>query len=222
VSRDPEATSTLPSGGGVRTLRRDAAENRERLLDAAGRVFAEHGLEAGVDEVARVAGVGMGTLYRRFPTKDALIAELVRQLLSDVVSLAREALTAPDGTGLEQFLYATGEAQASHRGCLARLWSDETTIALKNECRDLIGELFRDAQAHGQVRSDAAQSDIDLLFWSLPGVIEATRALDVPAWRRHVALVVAGLRPSEQPLGEPALTAAEVALLRRRGVERPV
>ncbi|MDQ1718021.1 MAG: hypothetical protein QOE89_1974, partial [Pseudonocardiales bacterium] len=61
----------------ARPLRRDAAENRERLLDAAIQVFAEHGLDAGVDEVARVAGVGTGTLYRRFPTKQALIDELV-------------------------------------------------------------------------------------------------------------------------------------------------
>ena len=76
----------------TKTLRRDAAQNRQRLLDAAEQVFAERGLEASVDEVARVAGVGMGTLYRRFPTKEALIAELVRELLEDVLLLARSSL----------------------------------------------------------------------------------------------------------------------------------
>src|ERR1700712_2754812 len=105
----------------AKPLRRDAAENREKVLHAASRVFAEHGLDGSVEEVARVAGVGMGTLYRRFPTKDALIAELVRELLAYVLTLAHEARTVAHGQGLEQSLFAAGEAEASQRGCLARL-----------------------------------------------------------------------------------------------------
>lgn len=83
--------------GSGKALRRDAAENRQRLLDAAATVFSARGLDVGVDEIARVAGVGVGTLYRRFPTKDALISELVRQVLEDFVALARDACSAPDG-----------------------------------------------------------------------------------------------------------------------------
>jgi AcrR family transcriptional regulator len=198
----------------VRTLRRDAALNRQRLLDAAERVFAERGLEASVDEVARVAGVGMGTLYRRFPTKDALIGELVRELLEHVLAQAREALAVPDGGGLEQFLYATGGSQASRRGCLTRLWNDPETAVIKTECRTVIRDLLRDAQDHGRVRLDAVPADIDLIFWSMPGVIDTTKSAGETGWRRHLAIMIAGLRASDRPLDEPALTSEQVELIR--------
>jgi AcrR family transcriptional regulator len=108
------------SAGAERPLRRDAAENRQRLLDAAAQVFAEHGLDAGVEEIARVAGVGMGTLYRRFPSKDALIAALVRDVLDTLLTLADEACLRTDGSGLEYFLESASAYQAAHRGCLPR------------------------------------------------------------------------------------------------------
>ncbi|MCW2526962.1 MAG: TetR family transcriptional regulator [Pseudonocardiales bacterium] len=198
----------------IKTLRRDAAQNRQRLLDAASQVFAERGLDASVEEVARAAGVGMGTLYRRFPTKDALIAELVRELLEDVLALAQHALTVADGAGLEQFLYACGEAQASNRGCLARMWNDSETAAIKAQCQLVTRELLLDAKAHGRIRADAQLSDIDLLFWSLRGVIEVTRDTSAAGWRRLIALMIAGLRPSSEELAEPGLTEAQAARIR--------
>ena len=93
--------SAEPAG---RPLRRDAEQNRQRLLDAAADVFAEHGLDASVEEIARTAGVGMGTLYRRFPTKDALISALVHDALTTMLKLAREGTERADGTGLEYSL----------------------------------------------------------------------------------------------------------------------
>ena len=117
----------------ARPLRKDAAENRERLLQAAAQVFAEQGLEASVEEVARVAGVGMGTLYRRFPTKEALIAELVAQLQQEFIDDARRAMQVPDGFGLETFLHDAARRQASHRGCLPRLWNSASTTAAAEE-----------------------------------------------------------------------------------------
>ena len=74
-----------------RPLRRDAAENRRRLLDAATEVFSAHGLDGSVEEVARVAGVGMGTLYRRFPTKQDLIDTLVGDMRRELAALAQAA-----------------------------------------------------------------------------------------------------------------------------------
>jgi AcrR family transcriptional regulator len=204
-----------------RTMRRDAVENRRRLLDAASQVFAVSGLEASVEEVARVAGVGMGTLYRRFATKDALIAELVRELIEDVLALAKDALTVPDGAGLEEFLYGCGAAQASNRGCLARMWNDSETRALKNECQAVTRELLADAQAHGRIRPDVELSDIDLLFVSLRGVIEATRDIGSAGWRRHIALFVAGLRPSTEALTAPALTDSQASRLRNPPRAKP-
>ena len=206
--------------GGDKALRRDAAENRQRLLDAAATVFSERGLDASVDEIARVAGVGTGTLYRRFPTKDALISELVRQLLSDLVAIATKALDVEDGSGLEQLMYGTGEVQASHRGCISRMWNDDETTALQSEYRRIVSELLAKAKEYGRIREDATQSDIDLTFWALRGVIETTRGVSDTAWRRHLALVIAGLRPGreqiiELPMDEEDVQQAKVRLQSR-------
>jgi AcrR family transcriptional regulator len=178
----------------VKALRRDAAENRLRVLEAAAQVFAERGLEGSVEEVARVAGVGMGTLYRRFPTKDDLIAELVRGLLGEVVSDAREALERYDGHGLESFLYTASAHLASQRGCLARLWWPSVAPDLVQEARGLIAELLRDAQAHKNIRDDVTASDIAVILWSIRGVIETMHSVVPDGWRRHLGILVAGLR----------------------------
>jgi AcrR family transcriptional regulator len=197
----------------VTALRRDAAENRQRLLDAAETVFAEHGLDAGVEEVARVAGVGIGTLYRRFPTKDALIGELVRELLTEVRDLATSSLDAPDGAGLEHFLYSTAAAQVTHRGCLARLWDDEQTTQLKKQVRSAMTKLLTQAQQHQRVRADATPADLDLVFWSLRGIIEAAGPDEI-VWQRHLALMLAGLRPDGREL-----TSAPISERRLRAIK---
>src|ERR1700712_5491680 len=149
----------------ARPLRKDAAENRERVLEAAAQVFAEQGLDAGVDEVARVAGVGMGTLYRRFPTKQALVAELVRELLRAVLADARAALQPRDGTGLRLFLEAAGRHQSSNPGCLPRMWNTDSDSELIGEIRAVVAALLTDAQEHGRVRGDLTPTDISVVLW---------------------------------------------------------
>ncbi|MFD4366629.1 TetR/AcrR family transcriptional regulator [Rhodococcus sp. NPDC058521] len=194
-----------------KTLRRDAAENRQRLLDAAATVFTERGLDVGVDEIASAAGVGVGTLYRRFPTKDALVSELVRQVLEDFVALAGEALSAPRGEGLEQVLYGTGAILASHRGFLSRMWNDDETAALRDEYRRILFELLDRAKQHNHIREDATESDLDLLFWSLRGVISTTRGVTDKGWRRTMAVMIAGLRPEAEALDSPPMRAEDSA-----------
>ncbi len=198
MARAGVAVTDTDSGG--QPLRSDAARNRKRLLEAAAEVFAERGLEAGVDEVARVAGVGMGTLYRRFPTKDALIGELVRELLLDVLQDACEALEMPDGRGLETFLYAVGTLQSARLGCLPRLWNTEHHDELQAEIRAVIERLLADAQRHGRVRTDLVPADVFAVMWSLRGVIETTRATAPDTWRRHLELILLGMQPSSAPL----------------------
>ncbi|MCU1645006.1 MAG: TetR/AcrR family transcriptional regulator [Nocardia sp.] len=188
-----------------KVLRRDAAQNRERLLDAAERVFTDYGMDASVDEIARVAGVGMGTLYRRFPTKDALISALVRKLLNDLVVIANAARDRTDGRGLEQLLYGTGEVIASQRGCLPRLWNDEETKALKAEYWRIVTELLIAAKAAGRIREDLTDTDLEVLFWAMRGVVETTRGVVDTAWKRHLALSIAGMRPGAEELVEAPL-----------------
>ncbi|MFE5706571.1 MULTISPECIES: TetR/AcrR family transcriptional regulator [Rhodococcus] len=197
--------------GSERALRRDAAENRQRLLDAAATVFSERGLDVGVDEIARVAGVGIGTLYRRFPTKDALVSELVRQVYDDFLALADEALSAPDGEGLEQVLYGTGAILASNRGCLSRMWNDDETTILRDEYRRILFELLARAKQHGRIREDAADADLDLIFWSVRGVVATTRGVTDTGWRRAMAIMIAGLRPGADTLDESPMSAQHVA-----------
>jgi len=82
--------------GGERPLRRDAERNRQRILLAAAEVFTQRGLEATLDDVARQAGVGVGTVYRRFPDKESLVAELFADRIDAMVAVAEQALAAPD------------------------------------------------------------------------------------------------------------------------------
>ncbi|MDI9938719.1 TetR/AcrR family transcriptional regulator [Rhodococcus opacus] len=204
-------TSDVSVQGSEKSLRRDAAENRQRLLDAAATVFSARGLDVGVDEIARVAGVGIGTLYRRFPTKDALISELVRQVLEDFLALARDAASAPEGAGLEQVLYGSGAILASNRGCLSRMWNDDQTTVLRNEYRRILFELLTQAKQHGRIREDATDADLDLIFWSLRGVVATTRGVTDTGWRRILAVMIAGLRPGAERLDAAPMNAQDVA-----------
>ena len=207
---------TAPSAGTPRPLRRDAAQNRDRLLAAAGEVFDAQGLDASVAEVARVAGVGMGTLYRRFPTKDALIDALVQEVLGDTVRMAGEALEHPDGTGLEWFLEASSAHQAEHRGCLPRLWSSDHELV--STARGLIAQLLREAQRHGRIRADLTSTDLTMVLWSIRGVLMTTRSVTSEVWRRHLDLLVAGMRPTTEDLAHPPLTREQLdAILIRTG-----
>ena len=81
---------------------------------------------------------------------------------------------APGGDGLESFLGAAAASHIAHRGCLPRLWSSPDTDALRHQVRDVMLQLFLDAQEHHRVRADADISDVDLVLWSLSGVIETT------------------------------------------------
>ena len=193
-----------------RPLRRDAQQNRRRLLDAAAEVFAEHGLEASVEEIARTAGVGMGTLYRRFPTKDALISALVHDVLSTMLEIAQEAIKRPDGTGLEYFLEAASSYQAAHRGCLSRLWSAGIEHDLVQEIRRLITAMLTDAERHGRVRAGITSLDVTIALWAVRGIIETTQGRAPEAWRRHLDIFMAGLRPASEPLPRRILSREEL------------
>jgi AcrR family transcriptional regulator len=195
----------------VRPLRRDAAENRQRILDAASEVFARHGVEAGVDEIARTAGVGMGTLYRRFPTKQALIDELVGGLRRELVELAVAAERQADGRGLEWLLTRVGELQADRSGCLDRLWNQsDAELAALERFRTMIVELLEQAQQAARLRPDLTATDVTMVLWSLRGIIQTTRDDAPNAWRRHLDLLLAGMRTGTgKPLAHPPITAAQ-------------
>lgn len=195
----------------AKPLRRDAAHNRALLLDAASEVFARRGLDASVEEIAREAGVGVGTLYRRFPTKQALIDELIGQLRRDLLGLTRAAAEQPPGHGFESLFIAVGRLQAAQPGCVQRLWnhSDAELDAL-TEFRSMLAALLAQAQAAGVIRADVTDTDVTMLLWSLRDIITATREVAPQAWRRYLELALAGLREGKHaPLQHKPLTAAQ-------------
>ena len=193
----------------TQVVRKDAVRNRTKLLEAARHVFTEQGLDAGVDEVARAAGLGMGTLYRHFSTKEELISALVDQIIDRLVLVAESALEVGDGTGLERFLHESGRVQADNRGCLPRLWSMTGRSDQRQLLRDLTARLLSDAKRAGRVRPDLVETDVTMMMWSLRGVIETTGAVTPDAWKRHLSFLIAAIRTGGPPLARKPITRAE-------------
>jgi AcrR family transcriptional regulator len=190
-------------------LRQDAARNRVKILAAALAAFDEEGVDVGVEAIAHRAGVGMGTLYRRFPTKELLIEAVVDELLEKVLSTARAALENESAAdGFAEFLRAVGWLQFEHAGCLARLWT-HTDSEWRNRIEVLTRTLLARAQAAGTVRQDLVYEDVIVLFWSLRGVIEATSTISADAWLRFFELLLSSLGPGGPPLVHPPLTAEQ-------------
>ena len=151
-----------PAGGRcqpVRPLRRDAERNRQRILRAAAEVFTKRGLEATLDDVARHAGVGVGTVYRRFPDKASLVEALFEERIDVLVELATKAYGADDPwAGLAGFMEAAAEMLSTDKGLRQILmfapYGHKRVGYARSRMRPAVGKLVERAQAAGQVRPD--------------------------------------------------------------------
>jgi len=191
-------------------LRRDAARNRAKILDAASAVIGESGVDVCVETIARRAGVGVGTLYRRFPTKELLIEAVVDEVLRGMLSAATTALSDESpANGLAEFIRAAGRLQYEHAGCLTRLWNSSTG-ELRDQIETAGRALLSRAQDGGAVRRDLVYEDVVVVFWSLRGVIEATATVSPDAWQRHLDLLLTSLAPTDRRLEHPPLTPDQV------------
>ncbi|MER7583902.1 helix-turn-helix domain-containing protein [Kitasatospora sp. NPDC097691] len=207
-------TPHRPAPATPRPLRRDAAQNREKLLRAAWEVFAELGPDAGVEEIAARAGVGMGTLYRRFPTKESLLAALSDEILDSILACFRHAAEQqPDELALEQALWDTGAVLAVRHGWLTRLWAAIPPEAdeRRAELLTLVGDLLARARHAGRIREDITLTDVYACLLALRVLIDDTEGQVPGVWRRHLAIVLAGFRPAAEPLACPPI---DDALLR--------
>lgn len=205
-----------------RALRSDAARNLRRVLDAADALFAEEGIGVSVEQIAARAGVGVGTVYRRFPSKEALIEHLVADFVTDQRATLRDALAEPDGNGVEFLLRGSGELFVKHQGCLSRQLllgspSDDVQKALRREHPRAVRKLLERDQTAGTIRSDIAPTDIHLLLTSLQRIVLLT-VRDAPdAWRRHVDIQLAGISPAaDRPLPHPPMTRGELERVGKR------
>lgn len=185
----------------TKPLRADALRNRQRVLEVAQQVFATEGIAVPIDEIARRAEVGVGTLYRHFPTKEALYAAVVLQRLEESASKARELLKAPDaGEAFFAFLRVLVEEGAAKKDLIEALSATkeqfaefkETLGRAKQELGAALGKLLARAQRAGAVRADATVADVLALVRG-PFAMVGGRG-DTAARERLLAIVRDGLR----------------------------
>lgn len=226
--RGPEPDEPGQCGRAARPLRRDAERNRQRIMKAAAEVFTERGLEVSLDEVARHAGVGVGTVYRRFPTKEDLIEALFISRIEDVAALAEQAAEADDPwTGLVSFMVGAAEMMAENRGLRQMMMyssygRDKVWYARRRNA-PLVTKLVRRAQAAGQVRADLEPTDIPFIIFVLTDAAQFARVASPEIWRRYLTLALDGLRPERAavtPLPVPALSPDELANTMRQDPPR--
>ena len=194
-----EATSEAPP-----TLRADARRNRARVLEAARGCMARDGLDTQMEEIARVAGVGVGTVYRHFPNKDELVDALANERFERLAELARDALANPDPwQSFEDFMRASARIQTEDRALSEVLVSRPEAMRAAAERVDilsLVGELMSRAQEAGVIRLDANPSDVPMLMCALAGTFRNPK-MDPD---RYIAISLDGLRaPGRLPLPAP-------------------
>ncbi|MFD0783037.1 TetR/AcrR family transcriptional regulator [Micromonospora azadirachtae] len=196
----------MTSESATGALRRDAAANRRRLLDAAERVFAERGSEASMEEIARAAEVSPATLYRRFPTKDALVREVLATFFGQLVELAGQALTEPPQRCLDVYFETVGYQLAARRGFMHGMWGELAPAELVAELEARTGQLLDRAQRGGGAAQSVTLADIAATIWALRGIIHTAGQAAPDAWRRHLGYVLAGLRGPSPSAPTPSAT----------------
>ena len=198
-------------------LRRDAQRNRDAILVAARQAFCDQGLEVPLEEIARRAGVGIATLYRRFPSRTELLDTVLADTVQAHLDLAERALAMEDPwEGFCFYLEQTCRLQATDRGLNdamgMRFPRTPALEAARRRLFDLGGRLIARAQEAGQLRADLTYEDLALVTWANSRVLQAVRAAGAPdAWRRHLGFLLDGFRADRaHPLPEPPLSPRQV------------
>ncbi|MEV8394699.1 MULTISPECIES: helix-turn-helix domain-containing protein [unclassified Streptomyces] len=206
-------TSERKPAAKVAPLRRDAQRNRELLIASAREVFAEQGLDASLDEIARRAGVGNATLYRHFPDRAALIEAVFHESLGETQRAGEEARLSDDAwAGLTTYLSSIFAGLAADRGANDLMTTGVRGVpsleALHAENRETVGLLLARAQRQGTMRRDITTEDLLFSLAALGRAVPALTTTAPDAWRRYLALLLDGLRAKP---GEPTATAATAA-----------
>nr|WP_030829555.1 TetR/AcrR family transcriptional regulator [Streptomyces hygroscopicus] len=210
-------------------LRRDARRNREMLIAAAREIYSDQGVDAPLDDIARRAGVGSATLYRRFAGRAELIEAVFGDSLRDILRAAEEARSAPDAwAGLTAYLERIFGLLAADRGTNDLMTTGIQGVpsldALRAENHKTLDILLRRAQQQGAARPDVTAEDLQFLLAALGRAVPGSTVAAPLAWRRYLALLLDGLRPEgSHPLPAPSLTSDQLgaAMLQLGKVRRP-
>src|SRR3954451_2073970 len=195
--------------GAARGLRVDAERNRRRIIAAAQEAFSDLGIDVPMAEVARRAGVGVGTLYRRYPTRADLVAAAFEHKMAAYADAAGQALADPDPwRGFCGYLERICAMQAGDRGFTTVLTMTFPTAKQFEADRDRafadFTTLVERAKAAGKLRADFATEDMPMFLMANAGVLTATADAAPDTWRRLVGyLIQACAAPAAQPLPEP-------------------
>jgi AcrR family transcriptional regulator len=209
---------SAPPGPPAPPARRDAVRNYHRILEAARDVLGESGADASMEEIANRAGVGVGTVYRRFANKEALIDELVRLSYDEVQDASRRALAAPGGTGLELFLRGLGSLFAAHaKYAHLLLQRSSNSSAAAAQVRAVLEELTVRALAAGTLNPGVTLADVMALIWAIRGITETAGGVAPGAWQRFLDIHLSGLCAPGPLSDAPPLSAQQLAELLPRG-----
>ncbi|MEV5707422.1 helix-turn-helix domain-containing protein [Actinoallomurus sp. NPDC052274] len=194
---------------GAKPMRADAARNRDKLLAAAVQMFAERGLDAPLEEIARRAGVSIGTLYNHFPTREAFFDVIFPERLGALDRIAATALAADDSwAGFVGFIEGLFTLQAADRGmndALAQRFP--MSSAVKAACRrgfEQAERVIERAKDDGVLRADFESQDLVTLVWAMSQVIRESMDVAPLAWKRHLAFFLDGLRADAGTVPAPA------------------
>jgi len=208
---------------GARPLRADAARNRDKLLVTAARVFGERGLDAPLEEIARQAGVSIGTLYNHFPTREAFFDAILPERLAALEQVATAALADADPwDGFTGFLEGLFELQSRDHGLndalAGRLPMSPEVVEACHRGFQHAERIIERAKKSGELRADFEPQDLTTLMWAMSQVIRESMRVAPQAWRRHLAFFLDGLRAhAARPVPVPPLTDVQLAeVLRSR------
>jgi AcrR family transcriptional regulator len=203
-------TETRPATTPVveRVLRADARRNHDAIIAAAKKLFADEGLDAQMPDIAKAASVGVGTVYRHFPTKDDLIAALAVERFERLADKAREGIAAEDPwEGVCEFIRFAANLQADDRGLCEVMGSRPEVMnasALAVGLDKLTDEMVKRAQRSGELRKDLDWQDIPMIACSMGSVTQATMGPGTGRWPRLVEIVIDGMRaPGSSKLPKP-------------------
>jgi AcrR family transcriptional regulator len=184
---------------GARTrTRADAVRNFERVLKAAAEVLAEKGSDAAVPEIAARAGVGKGTVYRCFPTKEHLVSAVLAERVRGFTRQIDAAAEQPDAWAAFNAMLDGWAAQQASDCTFAEGLAQDYVVAemreAKAEMYAALERLLARAKAEGRMRADAGADDVRVMFGGMARMLRADGNRDPAAWRRHAALVAAAFR----------------------------